>query len=438
MQLLFYSTGQVARQLGTTLATIRVLCENHLITAETTAGGHWRVPSSEVERLKRDGLPPIPRPLPSNGTAPAGNRTRRNDFHPEPFDDRSPEVASAANDVVITRSKLEKRKIERELEENEDWFRDRQQRHEAEEASAIQEIESKNAERRHREWVEQWMQYALNSLPYEARREVEMEVHHGVQEALSELPPNQPESITKRLVDAAVHKALRPWNRKQQIERALQAGMNSLPWDIQYGSRCGSLRQRAWEVAAAAVGRLREEARYHEMEIAAEEAVQPIVQEYEHQEACRRIVRLVYVCGATSEEREAAEEAVRQALEALPIGAGRKQLEQAEETALVPYKAAVAARKEKARLQLEEQVRHGSATFKADLYLDHITRHLEEEYDFDGGYSEMRREADRLRPLIREALIGKLLANPNMSPVEIHESIEDQIESTFAQDIRSC
>src|ERR1017187_4196417 len=59
MEPLFYSTGQVARQLGTTLATIRILCENRVIAAETTPGGHWRVPASEVERLKRDGLPPI-------------------------------------------------------------------------------------------------------------------------------------------------------------------------------------------------------------------------------------------------------------------------------------------------------------------------------------------------------------------------------------------
>jgi hypothetical protein len=49
--------------LGITLATIRVLCENRVVAAETTPGGHWRVPSSEVERLKRDGLPPIPRPM---------------------------------------------------------------------------------------------------------------------------------------------------------------------------------------------------------------------------------------------------------------------------------------------------------------------------------------------------------------------------------------
>jgi hypothetical protein len=66
--------------------------------------------------------------------------------------------------------------------------------------------------------------------------------------------------------------------------------------------------------------------------------------------------------------------------------------------------------------------------WKVDLQLDHIARYLQQEYDFDGGYSEMRREADRLRPLIRKALIDELLENPDMSNDEIRESIEDQID----------
>jgi len=40
----------------------------------------------------------------------------------------------------------------------------------------------------------------------------------------------------------------------------------------------------------------------------------------------------------------------------------------------------------------------------------------------------MRREADRLRPLIRKALIDELLEAPDMSADEIRESIEDQID----------
>jgi excisionase family DNA binding protein len=428
MQPLFYSTGQVARQLGTTLATIRILCENRAVAAETTPGGHWRVPASEVERLKRDGLPPIPRPLPTESAPPASNGTTGRHRPPELLAEPADEVVSAADLVAITRSMLEKRKIDRELEENEDLFRDRQGRQAAAEAAERQRAELKQAEQRRLLWMQQWTQYALNSLPYGARREVEMEVHTLVQEALSVLQPSQPAAITQRLVDAAVHRALGPWTRNQEMERALQAGMNKLPWDIQYRPEYAPLKQRAWDAAVAAVRQVREEASYSEMETAAVQAVQPIIREYEHQQACQRIVGRVYIYDATREEEEAAKEAVRKALAELPIGAAPRQLEKAEETALALHKAAVATRKEKARLESERQAQRRAVAWKADLQLDHIARHLEEEYDFDGRYAEMRREADRLRPLIREALIDELVENSAMSADEIRESIEDQID----------
>jgi excisionase family DNA binding protein len=429
MQPLFYSTGQVARQLGTTLAAVRVLCENRVIAAETTPGGHWRVPASEVERLKRDGLPPIPRPLPTESAPPAGNGTAGRHGHPEfPADEPSDEVVFAADQVSITRSMLERRKIERDIEETEDWFRDRQRQQAAAEAADRQRTEAKQAEQRRLLWVQQWTQYALNSVPYDARREVEMEVHTTVQEALSVLQPSQPEAITRRLVDAAVHRALGPWTRKQEIERALKAGLNRLPGDVQFRVEYAPLKQRAWDAAVAAIGRLREEANYNEMETAAVQAVQPMTREYEHQQACQRIVRRVYIFDATREEDEAAKEAVRKALAALPIGAAATQLEKAEETALTPHKAAVATRKEKARLESEKQAQRRAVEWKVDLQLDHIARYLAQEYDFDGGYSEMHREADRLRPLIRKALINKVLEAPDMSAHEIRESIEDQID----------
>jgi hypothetical protein len=255
-----------------------------------------------------------------------------------------------------------------------------------------------------------------------------MEVHTAVQQALSVLQPSQPQAIIQRLVDAAVHRALAPWTRKQEIERALKAGMNRLAWDVQFRGEYAPLKQRAWEAAVAAIRKVRDEAGYREMEAAAVEAVQPIIREHEHQQTCERMASRLYIFDATREEGEAAKEAVRKALAELPIGAGARQLEKTEEAALGPFKAAVAARKEKARLDSEKQTRRRAVEWKADLHLDHIARHLEQEYEFDGGYAELRREADRLRPLIREALIDELVENPAMRADEIRESIEDQIE----------
>lgn len=428
MQPLFYSTGQVARQLGTTLAAIRILCENRVIASETTPGGHLRVPASEVERLKRDGLPPIPRPLPtgsapSAGKAVAGSRGS-SEYRAEPSD----EVESAAEMVAITRSVLEKRKIDREIEETEDWFRDRQRQQAAAEAMERQRTEAKQAEQRRLHWAHRWTQCALDSLPSDARREVELEVHVAVEEALSLLQPSHPEEITRRLVDAAVHRALGPWRRKREAERVLIAAMDQLPRDLRRGSEYESLKQRAWEAAVAAVGNVREDASYREMETAAVQATQPMIRAYEHLQACRRIVRGVYIFGATLEEQEAAQKAVWDKLAALPIGAAHKELEKAQEAGVAPYKAAVAARKEKARLESEKQSRHRAAERRVELQLAHVARYLNQEYDFDGGYLEMLREADRLGPLIREALIEALLARPNMTDDEIRKSIEDQID----------
>jgi excisionase family DNA binding protein len=121
MQPLFYSTGQVARELGTTQAAVRVLCETGAMASETTIGGHLRIPESEVKRFKRDGVPAIPRPLPTEGTA-----SPKNGRHSDSSAEVS-EVASAADSVAIARSLLERRRIERETEENEDWFREREQ-----------------------------------------------------------------------------------------------------------------------------------------------------------------------------------------------------------------------------------------------------------------------------------------------------------------------
>jgi excisionase family DNA binding protein len=428
MPRLFYSTGQVARQLGTTLAAVRLLCENGLITAETSAGGQWRVPASEVERLKHDGLPPIPRPLPNPSAPPPRNGTSNGHGYAEFVEEPSDEVALAADRVAITKSTLEQRKIERDIEENEDWFRDRQRREAETKAAERRKAEAEEAEQRRQRWVQEWTQYALNSLPWGARQEVEVEVYTAVQEALSLLQSGEPQGVTQRLVDAAVHRALAPWTRKQEIERALAAGMDNLAWDVRFRSEHAPLKQRAWEAAVAAVRKARAEASYQEMETAAMQAVQPMVREYEHQRACQRIVSGLYLFNLDYAEQDPAREAVRKALAALPVGADSKMMERAQEGALAPYKAAVALRKEKARLESDKRFSRQSAVWKADAQLSHIATYLQKEYKFDGGYGEMLREVNRLRPLIRAELIEELVENPNMPVDEIRESIEDHID----------
>jgi len=249
-----------------------------------------------------------------------------------------------------------------------------------------------------------------------------------VQEALSLLQPGQPQGVTQRLVDAAVHRALAPWTRKQEIERALTAGMDKLGWNVQHRSEYAPLKQRAWDAAVSAVRKARAEASYQEMEAAAVQAVQPMVREYEHQQACHRMVSGLYLFDLDYAEQDPAKEAVRKALAALPIGADAMTMERAQERALAPFKGAVATRKEKARLQSEKQSQRRIAEIKADYELGHISKYVKQEHEFDGGYGAMLREVNRLRPLIRAELIEELIENPNMAAEQIRESIEDQID----------
>jgi hypothetical protein len=330
--------------------------------------------------------------------------------------------------VAITRSTLERRRIEREIEEAEDWFRGRQREQEAAAAVEREKIQAMLAEQRRRQWVQEWMKYALGSVPISARRQVEIEVHSEVDAVLSKLQTGEPDSITRPLVDAAVQRALRPWQRNQDIQSAIDAAWRKLPWAVKNCAEHASLKKRGLEALAETIHGLRDQASREEMETATLLAVQPIIREYEHGQECERIVGRIYVFEATKEEQEAAKNAVRKTLAELPIGAEQKELEKAQEAVLSALKAAVAQRKEAARLESERQAHQQAAERKIDLQLDDIVRYLEQEYEFDGGYPAMRQEANRLRPLIREALIEELSSNPNMTDEQIRRSIRSRVD----------
>jgi excisionase family DNA binding protein len=421
----YLRTGQAAKELGVSSHHIRRLCESGEIAAELTRGQQWRIPISEIARLKKQGVPPIPADLQPE---PEEEEPPPPEVPPDLYAEPSQEVIQAAEQVKIVESQVRKRRLEREAEEVEDWFRERQERQAAKETAARREAEAKRAQEQRGAWLQKWTQYALESVPHPARRTVELDVHAAIQQALSELQPNQADQITRRLVDAAVQKALGPWQTQQDIKRALETALYRLPWDLRADA---STKQRAWEAGIAAVGKLRRDACYPEMESAAVCALEPLLREHqqqkqakEHREACARIVQWVDIWGATVEEREAAQAAVRQALAALPIGCGPSRLEQAKQAALAPLVAAVAKRK-------ETEARRRAAASKADFQLGHIERYLEQEYEFTGGWFEMRKEAGILRPQIREALINALLEDPDLNDADMRDFIEDEIDDSL-------
>ena len=66
----WFETAEVAKELGVKPATIRGRCSAGLIAAEKW-GKEWKIPAVEMERLKRDGLPPLPKPAETRVACPA-------------------------------------------------------------------------------------------------------------------------------------------------------------------------------------------------------------------------------------------------------------------------------------------------------------------------------------------------------------------------------
>ncbi|MGB9454975.1 MAG: hypothetical protein WCB12_02965 [Bryobacteraceae bacterium] len=348
MQPLFFSTGQVARQLGTTLANVRALCDAHAIKAETTPGGHLRVAAAEVERLKRDGLPPLPRPLPTesgplarNGKVPRGNSPL--------LAAPSEEVIDSAEAVVRLENEVKSLGLRKQKEEQLDWFREREEREAAREAQQLEAEQRRQteiaAEQRRQPWRMRWLEYALNSIPSNAPQSVRLDVYQAVDDTLTNFEPTQPDSLTRRLVGAAVDRALAPWRNMVQKEACI--GEACEDWNLP----CNMRHDRAWkarmcEAASAAVGRLRPGASVGEMDAAARQAIVPLAREFEHQRACAEIIASVRgeLSGADTAEAEEGKECVQKALAELPAGASRREMEKARDRALELIRGRIAAR----------------------------------------------------------------------------------------------
>lgn len=61
----FYTIKQLAHDLSYSVAWITCLVQKGRIKAIKPLGGSWRIPASEVSRVKKEGIPPLPRVIPA-------------------------------------------------------------------------------------------------------------------------------------------------------------------------------------------------------------------------------------------------------------------------------------------------------------------------------------------------------------------------------------
>lgn len=244
----------------------------------------------------------------------------------------------------------------------------------------------------------------------------ELDVHQVVAELLSKLDAQQPEQLTKRLIQAAIDKALQPWHRRKEIEKIIEEARNQLPAHVRGWS--GAPNQwdaRAMHAAAEAIAQLGDEGRLAEIRAAAVEAGNKVRAEYEawqagedHRKAFDQMVQWVL-------EGDDAREAVRRALEKLSVPATRAKMENAREMALAPFRAAT------------------KAAGDADRYLQHVSEYVEKlgneetgEWDF-GDWFERYHLGTKLKAKLRPVLIKRLLEEP-LDVDEAHEFIEEWLD----------
>jgi hypothetical protein len=347
----YFSTGQAARELGITQTKMRALCESEAIDSICTPGGQFRISEDEIERLKREGLPAIPRPLPEAVHTREVSRPRSNRAEVALLAAPSKVVIDSAEEVVCLENEVKAIGLRREKELGLDFFRDREAR-EAEQEAEREEAEWQRQnraalERQRKQWEASWIEYALQSVPWGVPQPHRLDVHRAVKETLEHLEPTNPATITRPLIDAAVARALAPLRKQKRVAETIEEACGGL-----FDSGCKA-RMRA--AAASAIAQLRDAASADEMLMAARNAAAPLVRQYEHARVCEDVVQKVWteLPGGLASDWEEGKEAVREALSDLPLSASRRELERARTTALAPIRAAIAARQ---RAELSRKV----------------------------------------------------------------------------------
>ena len=467
-----YRSGQAARLLGVSAHTLRRLAEAGLVDAEFT-GSQWRFLAEEIQRLQREGLPPLPAieedGLRSARSPQSGNKPETEGLLAPP----SEELVADAEDLERKKLELQKLHVRREIEEATDYFRAREQEAEDQEEQRRTRLQEQRhqqqrqqsqlqEQQRRQRWQSEWIQYALEKMPYNAPEEMKLQVHKQVTETLSRLNPGDRQRVVRQLVEAATQKAPRPWRRQQEIQKVIE---DALPLSIKYTD----YEPRALRAAAEAVSELRLSATREELQLAAKEAIEPFIIKQEHEKQLDRIVSglWAHLRGETSEVLDLTKEAVAETLKKLPVGCSEKVMEQARDQALLPIKQAIAKREQAAealrkkrqeetlrkwetgeaerrkreeearrKRQAEEAVRRAESRLLWTL--GHVDDYLqvlgESKIEFE-SLSERWGLAEKFKKIIQPVLVKELVQKPDLSDEQIHKRIERLVDEHLPEEL---
>jgi excisionase family DNA binding protein len=419
------TVAQAARLLGADPRTVRRFIASGELPAYQTPGGQYRIPAAGVDAIRQGNSTPAPVATNSFPSAAAAAKSR--------VDQVNAEIAERRANKVLKELQSEEQaeKDAAEAETAEQRRRDDEARLEREQRQQ----EQRNARREARiraDWETEKLELAVGGLPRDIPNEIVFDVTQAVRQKLPELYSGTPEDVVDRCVLAIAAGLSRPWIRGKKAE-AIAAAIVAKTFNF---FAPDEWRARAKENAVAAIVRLPDAASEQNMALAATAAVKQTDTEYRHDEVLRWALQGLrrslprMLVHSSTESRAAAEDAVRQAFERLPVGASQAALDAARDGALAPFLAA----------ESQSKAAHNAAAAKvsvqsqADLYLYRIESYLGEletaadGWDFEG---ERSKYAARIKQEIRPILIEDL-------PVDLtagQERVEELVDEWLARQI---
>jgi excisionase family DNA binding protein len=394
---LYFTTGQAAHQLSVSQAQIRALCAAGVVASKCSVGGQFRIPASEVERLKRAGLPPMPRPLPLEGVPAARNGHARHG-HPELLADPSQVAVTAAEDVLVTENLLRKRRIELELAEVDDHFRARQ----IAEAQRKAECESADRARLEEEgrtdWLRQAEESALRLIHPNVPAEMRLAALEAVHVRLEQLTPIPSPQVTSEIIVATVELELGSWIRFADLGAVADEVRARLPLEFRDSADVRTTAVRAAVPAMHELLTRNIHATLGDLRAAAAAPVAAVVSAARHERRCQELLDdhwWLRLPDGTAVQQAQAKVAVAAALHELPATACDCDMAGARDGALAPFHAAAA----QARVEQKKRAEAEAHRIQERNYRNSLTQPLGlYVYDLSGA------EAERALAAIQEAL----------------------------------
>jgi hypothetical protein len=432
----FCRTGQVAQALGLSAHQVRRLCETGLVKAERGPGGQWRVAAHEVARLQKEGVLLIPsavddlQPEKREPRNKSGAMVQANPRH-NLVAPLTQTLIASDDEAHIVRNYLEVPGIGEATELETDWFSERKRQREENQADASRTLIGQQAAlqavntREH--WHHRWLEWALNSVPWDVPNENRLDVRQEVDKTLQSLQPQTPESLTRKLVEGAVQQGLRTWRRAKDTEKALDDALRWRPWLASSFGRTTKWQVRAREEASSAILNLPDSASFEAKLAAATAGVQKITLEFEEETLRKKIIdESIPLSLLSSAEKEDAKTAIRTSLESLRQGSTEAELRRARQAALRPFEDAHRQKENWKRLE-----------WNVGLALGHIWTFLDQLWDHGEleGFedrSEVWRYANELREDVRAKVLEKLAGTQEVSDHKIKTMIEDVVDDRLS------